>query len=117
MIAQILLYWPQIGIALFGVSAIWLLNDKREHVRKWGPVMGIIGQPFWAWETYSKSQWFILALCVLYSWGWCKGLYGYWWKPWREARYWRKKNLMTVGGGSCTDDSPYRVRWRRLYKS
>ena len=71
MIAQFL-------IALFGVSAIWLSQDERPHVRRWGCVCGLLAQPAWFWTTYSNGQWGIFALCFLYTWAWAKGVRTHW---------------------------------------
>ena len=58
----------QIGIAIFGVTAVWLSQDSRESWRRWSNVFGLAGQPFWILETINAHQWGILALCALYSW-------------------------------------------------
>lgn len=69
----------QIGIAIFGVLAVFLSQDVRVERRKWAPVFGLIGQPFWFWAAWSAEQWGILALCVLYTLCWARGL-----RLWRE---------------------------------
>lgn len=64
----------QIGIAIFGVTAIWLSQDHRIAWRRWAPVFGLAGQPFWFWSAWSAEQYGILALCVLYTASWARGL-------------------------------------------
>lgn len=70
----------QIIIAVTGVLAIWLSQDLRYDVRKWSPVVAIIGQPFWFIAMYSAEQYIILVLCGFYTASWLKGLYNYWGK-------------------------------------
>lgn len=71
----------QIGIALCGVTAVWLSQDSRQSYRKWSSVFGLCGQPFWVVETISARQWGILALCLLYTWSWARGFHANWIKP------------------------------------
>jgi hypothetical protein len=41
----------QLGIAIFGVLAVWLAQDENIARRRWAPVFGLIGQPFWiGWQ-------------------------------------------------------------------
>jgi hypothetical protein len=68
----------QIGIAVCGVTAIWLSQDLRLERRKWASVFGLAGQPFWILETINAQQWGILALCVLYTWSWWRGFHAHW---------------------------------------
>ena len=68
----------QIGIALFGVFAVWLSQDARANWRKWACIFGLIGQPFWFYATYKASQWGMFGLCFLYSYAWGKGFYINW---------------------------------------
>lgn len=68
----------QIGIAVFGVAAIWLSQDVRVERRKWAPICGLVGQPFWLWSAFAAEQWGVLALCVLYTLAWLKGFRQHW---------------------------------------
>lgn len=70
----------QLAIAIFGVSAIWLSNDRREKLRRWGPICGLLAQPAWLYTTYVHGQWVIFALTLFYTLGWCKGVRTYWMK-------------------------------------
>lgn len=64
----------QIGIALCGVTAVFLSQDARESRRRWSSVFGLAGQPFWAWEAIAHQQWGILALTLLYGFSSAHGL-------------------------------------------
>ena len=63
----------QIGIALSGVIAVWLTQDKRESWRRWACIFGMLGQPFWFYATWKAEQWGIFALCTLYTYAWARG--------------------------------------------
>lgn len=68
----------QLGIALCGVTAVYLSQDARLSRRRWSSVFGLAGQPFWIAETISAHQWGILALCALYTWSWGRGFHAHW---------------------------------------
>lgn len=68
----------QVGIAICGVTAIWLSQDERLSRRRWSSIFGLCGQPFWVVETISAHQWGILALCLLYTWSWWRGFWVHW---------------------------------------
>jgi nicotinamide riboside transporter PnuC len=70
----------QTMIVVTGVLAIWLSQDALESRRKWAPILGLIGQPFWFYAAYTTEQWGIFVLCFFYTAAWAKGLYTYW-KP------------------------------------
>lgn len=66
------------ALAVTGVIAVWLSQDKRENWRKWSPVFGMASQPFWFYATYTAEQWGIFALCFVYTLCWARGLKAYW---------------------------------------
>lgn len=70
--------WSQWWITVFGVSAIFLVNRHEPHIRRWGPVMGIISQPAWFYATWQAEQWGIFALSVFYAYSWAMGVYNGW---------------------------------------
>ena len=41
----------QVGIAICGVTAIYLSQDLRLERRRWACIFGLAGQPFWIAET------------------------------------------------------------------
>lgn len=71
----------QLGIALTGVTAIFLTQSKREWLRRYACLFGIAGQPFWFWSAITAKQWGITALCCLYTFAWAKGVWQHWLKP------------------------------------
>ncbi len=68
----------QVGIAIFGLLAIWLAQDPSKVRRKWASIFGLLGQPFWFWTAVVNEQWGIFILSVLYSIAWLRGLINYW---------------------------------------
>ena len=70
----------QVGIAVFGVAAIWLSQDSRESWRRWACVCGLVGQPFWFYATWKAGQWGIFLLCFIYAYSWARGIRTYWWR-------------------------------------
>jgi len=57
----------QLFIALFGLTSIWLAMGRNDTGRKWAPVIGLAGQPFWAWFAYETNAWGLAALVVAYT--------------------------------------------------
>lgn len=71
----------QTFIAVFGVSAVFLSQDRRASVRRWAPVLGLLAQPFWFYATWKAGQWGIFALSFFYAAGWLRGLWTQWVRP------------------------------------
>ena len=68
----------QFGIAIFGVTSIWLSQSVHEGRRRWASVIGLAGQPFWFWAAMEAHQWGIFCLCFLYTFAWAKGFWMHW---------------------------------------
>ena len=61
----------QIGIAIFGLTAILLVARKN----KWGFVFGLVSVPFWFATSIINQQWGVAALNVAYTATWIYGFY------------------------------------------
>ncbi len=68
----------QIAIALTGVIAIWLTQQKRNNLKKYACLFGIAGQPFWFYSAYNADQWGIFTLCFFYTYSWGLGIKNHW---------------------------------------
>ena len=66
-----------IGIVLFGGSAIWFVGGK-EKWKRWGYILGLCTQPFWFWTAIENRQWGVLILSIWYTYSWLQGIYNYW---------------------------------------
>lgn len=71
----------QVGIALTGVTAVFLTQSKRERWRRYACLFGMAGQPFWFASAISAQQWGVLILCSLYTVAWAKGVWSNWVRP------------------------------------
>lgn len=74
----------QLGIAACGVTAVNLSQDTDPDVQRWGCIFGLLGQPFWFYETAHAQQWGIFILCFLYTLSWMRGLWNFWLEPWLD---------------------------------
>lgn len=66
----------QIGIAIFGVTAIILVAKKN----KWGFVLGLISQPFWYITSFINKQWGVFFVSIIYTFSWALGIYEWFFK-------------------------------------
>ena len=69
----------QIALAFFGLSALWMATGRNERARRWAPVVGLCGQPFWIAFALQSSAWGLLALSLAYSAVYARGA----WVQWR----------------------------------
>ncbi len=67
----------QIIIFITSATAIWLVS-RKEHWKRWGYIIGFIGQPFWFYDTITKNQWGIFLLTVFFAYSYGQGIYNYW---------------------------------------
>ncbi len=37
----------QLGLAFFGLVALWMALGHSARARRWAPIVGLAGQPFW----------------------------------------------------------------------
>jgi hypothetical protein len=56
-------------------------GGRREHWRRWGLIVGLMGQPFWFWSSWQHEQWGIFAVSVWYTYAWLQGIWNFWIKP------------------------------------
>lgn len=68
----------QLAIALFGLTALLFAMGNHPGRRKWAPVIGLLGQPFWFIATIPTAQWGMVALCCAYSLVYIRGIFMQW---------------------------------------
>lgn len=76
----------QVVIACTELTAMWLLQSKSVSKRKYSPIFGLLGQPFWFYSSYISHQWGTFLLCFLFTSIWFKIFYDYWLTPEDQKR-------------------------------
>lgn len=56
--------------------AIWLISSKGPW-KRWGYLVGLMGQPFWIYAAIQSEQWGILLLTFWYCYAWSRGVWNY----------------------------------------
>ena len=69
----------QIALAFFGLTAMFMAMGHNARARRWAPVVGLCGQPFWIVFALQSSAWGLLALSLAYSAVYVRGA----WVQWR----------------------------------
>jgi hypothetical protein len=77
----------QISIGITGCLAILLLQQESAKVKRWAPVVGLVGQPFWLLTAYETQAWGMLFVSCMYTWVWLVGAY----LAWRPANTYRQR--------------------------
>lgn len=58
----------QLLIAIFGLLALsGAMLTKNPTINRAAPIVGILGQPFWLYETFVSAQWGMFGLSVCYT--------------------------------------------------
>lgn len=70
----------QVIIVITGMLSIWLTQQHRESWKRYACIIGIIGQPFFLYATYTASQWGMLILTMFYTYSWGLGIYNNWFR-------------------------------------
>lgn len=68
----------QFALAFFGLTALWMATGHNTRSRRWAPVVGLCGQPFWLWFAISAQAWGLLVLSLAYSLVYIRGAYVQW---------------------------------------
>jgi len=68
----------QVIIPISACLAIWLLARDDLRLRRWGPLAGLAGQPFWFVATISAEQWGMLVVATWFTWVYLEASYRYW---------------------------------------
>lgn len=70
----------QLLIAMFGLTSITFAMGNNPRLRKWAPIIGLAGQPFWFMATIPTQQYGMVALCVAYTLVYIRGIWMQWGK-------------------------------------
>lgn len=70
----------QLALAFFGLTALYMATGHSLKARRWAPLVGLCGQPFWVVFAIQARAWGLLALSVAYSAVYIRGA----WLQWRQ---------------------------------
>lgn len=70
----------QVAIVIFGVTAVYLTQQKRQDWKRWACIFGMAGQPFWFWAAWRTGQPGIFVIVCLYTYVWGLGIYNNWFR-------------------------------------
>lgn len=68
----------QFFIALFGLSSLWMALGNSPLQRKWAPLIGLCGQPFWAVFAWETGGWGLAVLVAAYTVAYLRGAWLQW---------------------------------------
>ncbi|MBP8150223.1 MAG: hypothetical protein KAY21_10940 [Limnohabitans sp.] len=71
----------QLAIMLTGVSAAWILNGPEGRARRYACLIGLAGQPFWFWSTWSHGQWGMFIVTAGFTLAYLRGVWLTWIRP------------------------------------
>lgn len=75
-----------IVVLITGPTAVNMTQSTNENIRKYACIVAMFGQPGWFYTMYVTQNWGILLVCFFYLWGWLKGLWNWWIKPYINSR-------------------------------
>jgi hypothetical protein len=67
----------QIMLFLFGTLAVLLLTLNNRW-SKWGPIIGVLAQPFFFYSAISDEAWGLFAVTFVYLFIYIYGIYNFW---------------------------------------
>lgn len=68
----------QLLIAICGLTSIVLAMGHNTTGRKWAPIIGLAGQPFWLAFAIDTAAWGLMVLVVAYTLAYLRGFYLQW---------------------------------------
>jgi len=57
----------QLALSFFGLTALYMATGSNPEARRWAPIVGLCGQPFWIIFAIESSAWGLLALSIAYT--------------------------------------------------
>lgn len=64
----------QVAIPIFSCASIWALSTKRH---KLGFILGLCGQPFWIYSTFTNQLWGMFAVSLWFTVNHIRGIYNH----------------------------------------
>lgn len=75
----------QWAIAVLGAVAVWLSQSAHEPARRLACLAGLMAQPFAFYIAWQLQHWGVLALAVVFTLAWLRGLWVHWLVPRRQV--------------------------------
>jgi nicotinamide riboside transporter PnuC len=75
----------QIAIALCGAVAVWLSQSSHEPARRCACLAGLMAQPLAFYTAWQLQHAGVLALALVFTLAWVRGLWVHWLAPRRQA--------------------------------
>lgn len=63
----------QLWIAITGCLFIWLTGCTNARTRRWGYVIGLLGQVGWFVDTYGTDRWGVFTMTIIWTVGMARG--------------------------------------------
>ena len=76
----------QLGVTVFGLSALLCMQMHTRRWRRIGVVLGLLGQPAWYAQLVIHDQWGMLPVFLGYTLIWVTGFYVQWIRPRKKVR-------------------------------
>jgi hypothetical protein len=68
----------QFFLAAFGLTSIYFAMGHNVTLRRWAPVIGLAGQPFWAVFAWQSEGWGLAILVAAYTLVYIQGIRMQW---------------------------------------
>lgn len=68
----------QFLLAAFGLTSIYFAMGHNPTLRRWAPVIGLTGQPFWAIFAWQSEGWGLAVLVAAYTLVYIQGIRMQW---------------------------------------
>ena len=68
----------QLALAVFGLTALFMAMGHNDRARRWAPIVGLCGQPFWIWFAIGVQAWGLLVLSLAYTAVYLRGAWVLW---------------------------------------
>lgn len=81
-----LLEISNIVISVVGALAVALSLQTSTSVRRWGPLLGLLGQPAWFYIGFKTDQQGVVIAAGIFTLSWLIGIWTLWIAPWLEGR-------------------------------
>lgn len=68
----------QFFLAAFGLTSIYFAMGHNARLRRWAPIIGLAGQPFWAIFAWQSGGWGLGLLVAAYTLVYIQGIRMQW---------------------------------------